>query len=102
MAPNLYLYPVPDKRETPTRVEILAPGVEHRQEANLGGQMLGVGGDLQQGLGGSAKEDPVDFSRILKGQVGDLLWQRKHHVEIGVYGQQFGFPWQRRATAHER
>jgi hypothetical protein len=28
----------------------------------------------------------------LKCQVGDLLWQRKHDVEICVHGQQFRFP----------
>src|ERR1035441_6388827 len=48
--------------------------------------------DCQQGLGGCAKKDAVDCSGILQCQVGDLLRQRKHHVEIRVHGQQFRFP----------
>ena len=54
-------------------MEILAPSVKHSQEANLGAQMLGVRRDCHQGLGGCAKKDAVDCSRILQCQVGNLL-----------------------------
>ena len=72
-------------------VEILAPSMKHGQEANRGAQMLGVRRDCQQGFGGCAKKDAVDCSGILQCQVGDLLRQCKHHVEVRFHRQQFRF-----------
>ena len=80
-------------------VEILAPSVKHSQEANLGAQMLGVRRDCHQGLGGCAKKDAVDCSRILQCQVGNLLRQCKDDVEVRVHGQQFRFPFREPLSA---
>ena len=46
-------------------VEVLAPGVQDGQEADLGPEVLGIGGDLLQGLGGGAEQEAVDLSRVL-------------------------------------
>ncbi len=73
--------------------------MKHSQEANLGAQMLGVRRDCHQGLGGCAKKDAVDCSRILQCQVGDLLRQCKHDVEVRVHGQQFRFPFREPLSA---
>src|SRR5258705_9111978 len=54
--------------------------------------MLGVRRDCQQGLGGCAKKESVDCSGILQGQLGDLLRQCKHYVEVCVQRQQFLLP----------
>ena len=40
--------------------EAAAPGVQHRQEADLGAQVARVGGDLAQGAGGGAEEQVVE------------------------------------------
>jgi hypothetical protein len=40
-------------------LEVLPPGVEDGQEADLGPEVLGIGGDLLQGLGGGAEEKAV-------------------------------------------
>mgnify|MGYP003287174178 CR=1 FL=1 len=37
-------------------LEVLPPGVEDGQEADLGPQVLGVGGDLLQGLGAGFRQ----------------------------------------------
>src|ERR1035437_1877888 len=40
--------------------EVLAPGVEHAEETDLRAEMPGVGRNLQQSGGGSAKQQVVD------------------------------------------
>ena len=59
-----------------------APGVEHPGEANAGAEMLGVGGDGDQGLGGDLEQDAVDLGLIVVGDVGDLGRHGEHHVAI--------------------
>ena len=36
--------------------QVLPPSVEHGKKADLGAQMFGVGGDLEQGFCGSAEQ----------------------------------------------
>ena len=74
------------------QMEILTPSVQHGQEADGRAQMPGVRRDRQQRLGNGAEEDRVDDPGILKCQPGDLLRQRKDHVEILLHRQQLGFP----------
>lgn len=40
--------------------QVLAPGVQHGEEADLGAQVLGVGSDGAQGLAGGTEEQAVD------------------------------------------
>lgn len=42
--------------------ECLTPRVEHREEPDLGAQMLRIGGDSLEGLGGGAKQDRVLYT----------------------------------------
>ena len=51
--------------------QVLAPGVQHGEEADLGAQVLGIGGDGAQGLGGGAEEQAVDERLVLIGDGGD-------------------------------
>jgi DUF971 family protein len=51
----------------------LAPSVEDGEEAELGAEMLRIGGDCAQGLGDGVKEDVVDRSFVVMGDGGDLL-----------------------------
>ncbi len=46
-----------------------APGVEHGGEADLGTEMLGIGGDGTQGLGGGFEQQVIDHGLVL---IGDL------------------------------
>ena len=51
--------------------QVLAPGVQHREEADLGAQVLGVGGDRAQRLGGGAEQHVVDDGLVLVGDRGE-------------------------------
>src|SRR5690606_34012210 len=63
-------------------VQVLAPGVQHGEEADLGTQMLGICGDGAQGLGGGAEEKTVDERLVLIGNGGDGLRQREDDVKV--------------------
>ena len=45
--------------------QVLPPGMQHRQEADLGPQMLGVGGDFQECLSRGLQQQAIDHPRIL-------------------------------------
>ncbi len=66
-----------------------APGVEHGGEADAGAEVLGVGGDGDQGLGGGLEQDVVDHRLVVIGDVGDLGRDGEHDVEVG-HGQKLG------------
>lgn len=63
-------------------VEVLAPGVQHGDEADLGTQMLGIGGNPAQCLCGGTKQDRVDLLLVLKGNRDDLLRKGEDDMEI--------------------
>ena len=62
--------------------QVLAPGVQHGEEADLGAQVLGIGGDCAQGLGGGAEEKAVDERLVLIGDGGNGLRQREDDVKV--------------------
>ena len=64
-------------------MKVLAPAVQHRDEADLGAEMPGIGGDRAQRLGRRLEQDGVDHRLVLEGDRGDLGRQREHHVEVG-------------------
>ena len=49
-------------------VQLLVPGVEHREAPNLRAEMLRVSGDVLECLGDGAKEQPIEQARILERQ----------------------------------
>lgn len=51
-------------------LQVLAPGVEHGDEAGLGAEMLPIGGDLSERFGGRPEQDGVDRGLVLKGDFG--------------------------------
>ena len=64
-------------------VEILAPGVKHSDEPDLGAKMPGVGGDHAQRLGGGPEQHGVDHILVLESDLGQRRRQRKDNMEIG-------------------
>src|ERR1700693_3591966 len=62
--------------------QVLSPTMEHRKEADLSPQMLGVGRDGFQGIGGGLEENAVDNLLILVGDGGDLFWHGEHNMKI--------------------
>ncbi len=59
-----------------------APGVQHGGEADLGAEVLRIGGDGDQGLGGGLEQDGVDLGLVVVGDVGDRLRQGEDEVEV--------------------
>ncbi len=72
-------------------LQLLIPGVEDAEEADLGAEMLRVRGNFDQGLGAAAEKQPVDHFFILQGQRRQLVGQRKHDMSVGR-SEQFGAP----------
>ena len=70
-------------------MEILSPGVEHRDQADLGAEMLWIGGDDAQRLGRRREQDGVDGVLVVEGDLGDRGRQGEDEVEVG-HRQQLG------------
>ena len=49
-------------------LEILPPGVEHTEETDLGAEMLGIGGNLQQSRGAGVEQEVIDDLLVLQSQ----------------------------------
>ena len=67
--------------------ERLAPGVEDGEEADLGAEVAGVGGDGAQRLGHGPEEETVDDGLVLDGDLGDRRRHGEDDVEV-LGGQQ--------------
>jgi hypothetical protein len=63
-------------------VQVLTPGVEHGDEADLGPEVPRIGGDRLQRPGGGAEQDGVDRLLVLEGDLGRQCGQREHDVEV--------------------
>ena len=62
--------------------QVLAPGVQDGEKADLSAQVLGVGGDGLQRLAGHLEQQVVEQALVLVGDGGDGLGQGEHDVEI--------------------
>src|SRR5208282_1137003 len=62
--------------------QVLAPSMQHAQEADLGAQMGRVSGDGAERLGRGAEQDIVDDTLVLEGDDRDLLRHREDNMEI--------------------
>src|SRR5262249_2668623 len=64
-------------------VELLPPGMEHGEAADVRPKVLRVPGDVLEGLCHGPKEHAVEDARILQAQGAEGVWQRKHHMDVG-------------------
>ena len=65
--------------------------MQNGKEAGGHAEMLGIGGNGEEGFGGGVEEDVVDELVVVEGNGGDGLGQGEDHVEV-VGGQEFGLP----------
>ena len=72
-------------------LEGLPPGVQHGQEADLGPEVLRVGGDLPQGLRGGPEQQVVDDPRVLQGDRAEGRREGEDDVEV-LDREQLGRP----------
>ena len=69
--------------------QVLAPGMDYGEKADLSAQVLGISGDGEQGLRRSPEQNAIEFPLVLIGNGCNLFWHGEDHVEVlGV--QEFG------------
>jgi hypothetical protein len=71
--------------------QILPPGVQDGEEAELCAEMFGIGAKGEQGFRGGAEQNTVKNVLIVEGEFGDLFGQREDDVKV-FDRQQFGLP----------
>jgi hypothetical protein len=64
-------------------VQLLAPGMEHGEAADLRSEMLGVPGDILERLGDGAKEQPIQGAGVLQRQGSEVVREGKEHMTVG-------------------
>src|SRR5271167_2911676 len=69
--------------------QVLAPGMEYGEHSDACTEMAWISGDLQQGLGGGAKQQVVEQALIAECKRCQLLRQGEDNVRIG-HRQQAG------------
>src|SRR5713101_3071540 len=69
--------------------QVLSPTVKYSEKADLGAQMLGIGSDGGQGLGGGAEENAVDVTFVLVSDGSNLCGNREDDMKI-VRRENFG------------
>ena len=62
--------------------ERLAPRVQHRRDADRTVQVPRIAPEGEQCVGGGAKEQRVEDTRIALGEGVEVVWQREDHVEV--------------------
>jgi|SRR5437660_286306 len=68
-------------------LQSLVPGMEHTEEADLGSNVPGIAGDLQQGFGAGAKQQVVDQTLVLQCERSHLVQLVSQPVLPTVPGQ---------------
>jgi hypothetical protein len=71
--------------------QVLAPGVENAEDANLPAQMLGIGSDGEQSGGASSEHQMVEQTGVFQSQQGEFVRDGEDDVKV-VGGQKFPLP----------
>ena len=72
-----------DAVEMRMQSQVLSPGVQNAEEADLGSEVLGVGRNFEHGLSAGAEEQIVEQSWITLTKRVQLVGQSKDDVEVG-------------------
>ena len=62
--------------------EILPPGVENAEEADLGAQVFRIASDFQKCVRYCLKQEVVEFGLVLENECLQFMWQRENDMEI--------------------
>jgi hypothetical protein len=73
------------------KLELLVPGVEHTEEADLGSEMSGVTRYFQERFGAGTKQQTIDQFFVLQSQRSQLRGQGEDDMDVGR-GEQFAAP----------
>ena len=72
-----------DAVEMRVQSQVLSPGVQNAEEADLGSEVLGVGRNFEHGLSAGAEEQIVEQPWIALTERVQLVGQGKDDVEVG-------------------
>ena len=72
-----------DAVEMRMQSQVLSPGVQNAEEADLGSEVLGVGRNFEHGLSAGAEEQIVEQPWIALTERIQLMGQGKDDVEVG-------------------
>jgi hypothetical protein len=76
-----------------------APGVQHQGEPEACAEVLGIGADREQGLGGGLEQEAVDHRFIVIGDLPDRRRQGEDHMVV-LHRQQVGLAGGQPALGH--
>ncbi len=62
--------------------QVLSPGVQDADDADLGAQVFAVEGDLQQGLSAGGEQQVVEQTRIFQSQDVEFMRHSEHDMEV--------------------
>ena len=73
------------------KLQLLIPGVQHAEEADLRAQMTWVAGHFEQRLRTGMKQQVEDYLLVLQCHRRQFTWQSEYRVHV-ARGQQFPLP----------
>src|ERR1700756_4810948 len=68
--------------------ELLTPGMQHTEEADLGAEKSRIAGHFEKGLRTGAEQKIVDDLLVLQHQWGQAAWECEDHVHV-ARGEKF-------------
>src|SRR5467141_3133968 len=68
--------------------QVLPPGMQNADHADLCSQVFGIGRDLQQGLRAGSEQQIVEQTRVVQGQYMEFMGHSEHNMEVAG-GQEF-------------
>ena len=68
--------------------QVLPPGVQNANHADLCSQVFGIGRDLQQGLRAGSEQQVVEQTWVVQGQHVEFMGHSEHNMEVAG-GQEF-------------
>src|SRR5882724_3046667 len=72
--------------------QVLPPGMQNADHADLCSQVFGISRDLQQGLRAGSEQQVVEQTRVVQGQHIEFMGHSEHNMEVAG--------WWRGALAH--
>ena len=63
-------------------LQLLIPRMQNTEEADVGAEAPGVGGNFDESLCAAAEQQSVDHFFVLQGQRRQLVGERKHHMSV--------------------
>src|SRR5215510_12058419 len=64
-------------------VQGLLPGMQHREEPDVGVQMARIASHCQEGFSYGLKEEMVEHLRVLERERTEGMREGKHHMDVG-------------------